>query len=178
MNSQYRNNRYRLHKFFLTYSTKEEAMEHILEVFCRMIGYGFAITSQAHNFRKLVRGTKKKKKKAENDIHTTVGTKSLASVVEEKDKIKELHASTLVTTKEICEKEVGYVPGQPHPSKSQAANFQLFRVEIEKHMKRADAAAAQTTALVEQSMLNKRLLRIWNNKKEKQKSCTSSLLRK
>ncbi|KAL3509915.1 hypothetical protein ACH5RR_029316 [Cinchona calisaya] len=66
----------------------------------------------------------------------------------------------------------------PHPSKSQAANFKLFRDEIEKHMKRADAAEAQTTVIVEQFNAQRRLLRIWNNNKEKQKGCTSSLLQK
>ncbi|KAL3520132.1 hypothetical protein ACH5RR_018281 [Cinchona calisaya] len=91
------------------------------------------------------------------------------------ERMKELHDSTSMMTKEISEKEVGYVPGQPRPSKSQAANFQLFRAEIEKHMKRKMPQKLLLQQLLSNSMLNKRLLRIWNNNKEKQKRCTSSL---
>ncbi|KAL3520324.1 hypothetical protein ACH5RR_018473 [Cinchona calisaya] len=67
---------------------------------------------------------------------------------------------------------------QPCPSKSQAANFQLFRAEIEKHMKRADAAEAASTIIVEQFNAQQEIIKNLDNNKEKQKCSTSSLLRK
>ncbi|XP_071904703.1 uncharacterized protein [Coffea arabica] len=84
LNILYRNHRYRLHKYFLTFETKEEAIQHVPEGvsikdwtwICNYFG--------SEEFKKI--SDRNKVNRAKNETHTTVGTKSLARVVEEKKK--------------------------------------------------------------------------------------------
>ncbi|KAL3527467.1 hypothetical protein ACH5RR_012123 [Cinchona calisaya] len=159
-NSQYRNHQYGLHKLFLRYNTKEEAMEHVPKGVSQNDWIWLCDYFSSAQFQK-----RKAVELSEIELFEfSQHSKKKGGLVN--DKAKE----TLI--KEICEKEVGYAPGQPRPS-----NFQLFRAEIEKHMKRADAAEAQTIAIIEQFNAQQETIKnLEQQQRGKKKSCTSSLL--
>ncbi|KAL3529657.1 hypothetical protein ACH5RR_008979 [Cinchona calisaya] len=70
------------------------------------------------------------------------------------EKIKELKAKTSMTTKEICRKRVGYIPGQVNScsaSKKQADEIvEQLRTEMEENMRRADTAEQRAVSIYEQ----------------------------
>nr|XP_027087916.1 uncharacterized protein LOC113709365 isoform X2 [Coffea arabica] len=138
-----------------------------------------------------------KQNRAKNDCYTTVGTKSLARVVEEKkrkedvelseidmfelsrkskksgglvndkaketlDKMRELQATTSMTSKEICEQELGYVPGHIRgrsATKKQAAEVERWRHEIEDSRKRADEAEKRAAEVTQQFTAQQELIK-------------------
>ncbi|KAL3522428.1 hypothetical protein ACH5RR_015262 [Cinchona calisaya] len=130
INSQYQNYRYRLHKIFLKYDTKEEAKRKEGVELSEIDLYEFSRHS-------------KKKGELVND-----------KAKETLEKMKELKATTSMTTKEICKKEVGYIPGQVRArsaSKKQTDEIvERLRTEIEENRRKADTTKQRAAAIYKQ----------------------------
>nr|XP_027109464.1 uncharacterized protein LOC113729359 [Coffea arabica] len=136
LNTQYRNHRYRLHKYFQSFESRQEALRQVPEGVSEEDWKWLVSYFENDEFKKI--SERNKQNRAKNDCYTTVGTKSLARVVEEKkrkedvelseidmfelsrkskksgglvndkaketlDKMRELQATTSMTSKEICE---------------------------------------------------------------------------
>lgn len=67
--------------------------------------------------------------------------------------MQELHATTSMSSKEICEQQLGYTPGQIRgrsATKKQAAEIEHFKSQIEENKRRANAAEERAATLFEQ----------------------------
>ncbi|KAL3533373.1 hypothetical protein ACH5RR_006894, partial [Cinchona calisaya] len=109
MNSQYRNYWYRLHKIFLKYNTKEEAIKHVPDGVSESDWIWLCDNFTSENFQKRKEGVEL----SEIDLYElSRDSKKNGGLVNDKEnetleKMKELKATTSMTTKDICEKEVG-----------------------------------------------------------------------
>ncbi|XP_027182716.1 uncharacterized protein LOC113781260 [Coffea eugenioides] len=78
------------------------------------------------------------------------------------DKMRELQATTSMTSKEICEQELGYVPGHIRgrsATKKQAAEVERWRHEIEDSRKRADEAEKRAAEVTQQFTAQQELIK-------------------
>lgn len=76
--------------------------------------------------------------------------------------MKELEVLTSMTSKEICEQQLGYIPGHIHrrsAAQKQAAELEHLRSELEEHRKRADQAEQRATSIVEEFNAQKELIK-------------------
>ncbi|KAL3533376.1 hypothetical protein ACH5RR_006897 [Cinchona calisaya] len=109
MNSQYRNYWYRLHKIFLKYNTKEEAIKHVPDGVSESDWIWLCDYFTSEKFQKRKEGVEL----SEIDLYElSRHSKKNGGLVNDKEKetlekMKELKATTSMATKDICEKEVG-----------------------------------------------------------------------
>ncbi|XP_071938605.1 uncharacterized protein [Coffea arabica] len=195
LNIQYRNHRYRLHKYFQSFESRQEALRQVPEGVSEEDWKWLVSYFENDEFKKI--SERNKQNRAKNDCYTTVGTKSLARVVEKKkrkedvelseidmfelsrkskksgglvndkaketlDKMRELQATTSMTSKEICEQELGYVPGHIRgrsATKKQAAEVERWRHEIEDSRKRADEAEKRAAEVTQQFTAQQELIK-------------------
>ena len=76
--------------------------------------------------------------------------------------MKEMEASTSMSSAEICQQQLGYIPGQLRnrsTTKRQAMEIDHLRSEIEEHRRRADVAEQRATQITEEFNAQKELIK-------------------
>ncbi|XP_027150480.1 uncharacterized protein LOC113774401 [Coffea eugenioides] len=93
LNTQYRNHRYRLHKYFQSFESRQEALRQVPEGVSEEDWKWLVSYFENDEFKKI--SERNKQNRAKNDCYTTVGTKSLARVVEEKKRKEDVELSEI-----------------------------------------------------------------------------------